>query len=201
MGRVSSGLPGSRYSYPLRWGMYANSVVFVDIATGGTEQLVVWGKGETGALEQIEDIEKTLPFPILGFDCNNGGTVPQLAPPKTLCRKKKPVRFTRSRAYHKDDNTHIEQKNRTRVRQWIGYESLNNPRVVPLLNDLYTKEWRLFHNLFCPSVKLFIHNIPYPGGPLRSHKSPHRLCRVALSPDKPVGQTATSSEASYHGNR
>jgi hypothetical protein len=25
---------------------------------------------------------------------------------------------------------------------------------VPLLNKLYTKEWRLFHNFFCPSVKL-----------------------------------------------
>jgi hypothetical protein len=25
---------------------------------------------------------------------------------------------------------------------------------VPLLNDLYTKEWRLFHNFLCPSVKL-----------------------------------------------
>jgi hypothetical protein len=25
---------------------------------------------------------------------------------------------------------------------------------VPLLNNLYTKEWRLFHNVFCPSVKL-----------------------------------------------
>lgn len=31
---------------------------------------------------------------------------------------------------------------------------MNNPAVVPLLNDLYTKEWRLFHNFFCPSVKL-----------------------------------------------
>ncbi len=26
--------------------------------------------------------------------------------------------------------------------------------VVPLLNDLYASEWRLFHNFFCPSVKL-----------------------------------------------
>ena len=24
----------------------------------------------------------------------------------------------------------------------------------PLLNDLYRTEWRLFHNFFCPSVKL-----------------------------------------------
>ncbi len=48
----------------------------------------------------------------------------------------------------------MEQKNWTHVRQWLGYERLDNPQVVPLLNDLYTTEWRLFHNFFCPSVKL-----------------------------------------------
>ena len=68
--------------------------------------------------------------------------------------RKQPVQFTRSRAYHKNDNAHIEQKNWTHVRQWLGYERLDNPRVVPLLNNLYTKEWKLSHNFFCPSVKL-----------------------------------------------
>jgi hypothetical protein len=48
----------------------------------------------------------------------------------------------------------VEQKNWTHIRQWLGYSRMNNPAVVPLLNDLYTKEWRLFHNFFCPSVKL-----------------------------------------------
>jgi hypothetical protein len=64
------------------------------------------------------------------------------------------VKFTRSRAYHSQDNAHVEQKNWTHVRQWIGYDRLDNPQVVPLLNDLYRKEWRLFHNFFLPSVKL-----------------------------------------------
>jgi hypothetical protein len=47
----------------------------------------------------------------------------------------------------------VEQKNWTHVRQWLGYERLDHPQVIPLLNDLYTQEWRLFHNFF-PSVKL-----------------------------------------------
>ena len=34
------------------------------------------------------------------------------------------------------------------------YHRFDNPKVIPLLNQLYTKEWRLFHNFFCPSVKL-----------------------------------------------
>ena len=48
----------------------------------------------------------------------------------------------------------MEQKNWTHVRQWLGYDRFDNPAIVPLLNQLYTQEWRLFHNFFCPSVKL-----------------------------------------------
>jgi hypothetical protein len=36
----------------------------------------------------------------------------------------------------------------------LGYERFDDPRIVALLNDLYQNEWRLFHNFFCPSVKL-----------------------------------------------
>jgi len=135
-------------------GMYVNTIDFVDIATGWTEQRAVWGKGESGVLEQIKNIEKTLPFPILGFDCDNGGEFLNYHLLRHFTERKQPVQFTRSRAYHKDDNAHIEQKNWTHIRQWLGYDRLDNPKVVPLLNNLYTKEWRLFHNFFCPSVKL-----------------------------------------------
>jgi hypothetical protein len=135
-------------------GMYANTIDFVDIATGWTEQRAVWGKGETGVLEQIKNIEKALPFPILGFDCDNGGEFLNYHLLRHFTERKQPVQFTRSRAYHKDDNAHIEQKNWTHIRQWIGYDRLDNPNVVSPLNNLYTKEWRLFHNFFCPSVKL-----------------------------------------------
>jgi 5S rRNA maturation endonuclease (ribonuclease M5) len=135
-------------------GMYANTIDFVDIATGWTEQRAVWGKGESGVLEQIKNIEKTLPFPILGFDCDNGGEFLNQHLLRHFTERKQPVQFTRSRAYHKDDNAHIEQKNWTHIRQWLGYDRLYKKNVVPPLNNLYTKEWRLFHNFFCPSVKL-----------------------------------------------
>jgi hypothetical protein len=135
-------------------GMFAFTVDGVDIATGWTEQRAVWGKGEAGVLDQIHHIEKSLPFPLLGFDCDNGGDFLNYHLLRHFTERKKPVQFTRSRAYHKDDNAHIEQKNWTHVRQWLGYERLDNPKVVPLLNNLYIEEWRLFHNFFLPSVKL-----------------------------------------------
>lgn len=133
-------------------GVFAYTIDFVDIATGWTEQRAIWGKGETSVLEQIIDVEELLPFPLLGFDCDNGSEFLNYHLLRHFTDKK--VRFTRSRAYHKDDNAHIEQKNWSHVRQWIGYDRLDRPHVVGLLNDLYRSEWRLFHNFFCPSVKL-----------------------------------------------
>ena len=135
-------------------GMFAYTIDFVDIATGWTERRAVWGKGETMVLEQIHQVEQALPFPILGFDADNGGEFLNYHLFRHFTERKQPVACTRSRAYHKDDNAHIEQKNWTHVRQWLGYERLDTPMVVPLLNDLYSSEWRLFHNFFCPSVKL-----------------------------------------------
>ncbi len=135
-------------------GMYSNTLNFVDIATTWTEQRAVWGKGQTGVVEQIHALEPDLPFPILGFDCDNGSEFLNNHLLRYFANRKLPVQFTRSRSYHKDDNAHVEQKNWTHVRQWLGYDRLDNPDVVPLLNDLYTEEWRLFHNFFCPSAKL-----------------------------------------------
>ena len=135
-------------------GMFAYTLNTVDIATAWTEQRAVWGKGETAVLEQIHDIEQSLPFPLLGFDSDNGGEFLNYHLYRHFSQKKQPVQFTRSRPYHSEDNAHIEQKNWTHVRQWLGYERLDNPQVIPLLNDLYRNEYRLFQNFFCPSVKL-----------------------------------------------
>ncbi len=135
-------------------GMFAYTIDCVDIATGWTEQRAVWGKGETDVLQQLKHIEKSLPFPLLGFDSDNGSEFLNHHLFRHFTQRKPPVQFTRSRAYHKDDNAHVEQKNWTHVRQWLGYQRLDDPEVVPLLNNLYRQEWRLFHNFFCPSMKL-----------------------------------------------
>jgi len=135
-------------------GIYVNTVDFVDIATCWTEQRAVWGKGERAVLKQIDNVEDDLPFLILGFDADNGNEFLNWHLFRHFTKRKQPVQFTRSRAYHKDDNSHVEQKNWTHVRQWLGYHRFDNPALTPLLNELYTSEWRLYHNFFCPSVKL-----------------------------------------------
>lgn len=135
-------------------GTYINTLDCVDIATGWTEQRAVWGKNYQDVITQIKDIERSLPFPILGFDADNGGEFLNHHLFRYLTERKEPIQFTRSRVYKKDDNAHIEQKNWTHVRQWLGYDRLDSPHLVPLMNELYTTEWRLFLNFFCPSVKL-----------------------------------------------
>lgn len=135
-------------------GDFAYTINFVDIATGWTEQRAVWGKGEKAVLKQIQDLEDSLPFPLLGFDCDNGSEFLNWHLMRHFTERKKPVQFTRSRPYHKDDNAHVEQKNWTHIRQWFGYHRIDNPIAVHLMNDLYRHEWSLFHNFFLPSVKL-----------------------------------------------
>jgi len=140
-------------------GQYTVTVDTVDIASGWSEARATWGIGHTGVLNQIKDIELSLPFKLLGLDSDCGGEFINQALVNYLTnRSKDPVQFTRSRPYHKNDNAHIEQKNWTHVRQWLGYYRFDNPQVIPLLNDLYKNEWRLFHNFFLPSVKLIEKN-------------------------------------------
>ena len=56
--------------------------------------------------------------------------------------------------FRKNDNAHCEQKNWTHVRQLLGYERFGHPELVPLLNDLYAREWSQYQNHFRPTFKL-----------------------------------------------
>jgi hypothetical protein len=136
-------------------GLYVNTIDFVDIATSWIEQRAVWGKGERGVREQIKDVDKHSRFLYDRFDRDNGSEFLNYYLVRHFAERTKPVAFTRSRSYHKNDNAHIEQKNWTHVRQWLGYERLDRPEAVSLLNDLYRTEWRFFHNFFYPSVSWF----------------------------------------------
>ncbi len=135
-------------------GMFVYTVNCVDIATGWNEQRAVWGKGERGVREVLENIEQVLPFDIEGFDSDNGSEFLNWHLIRYFTDRKTPVQFTRSRPYHKNDNAHIENKNWTNIRQYLGYERFDRIELVEMLNELYTKEWSDYFNFFIPSVKL-----------------------------------------------
>lgn len=130
------------------------SVTYTDVATQWTESAAVWNKGAQGVLEQTRLMEQRLPFALRGFDCDNGSEFLNWHLVHYLQERQQPVRFTRSRPYHKDDNGHVEQKNWTHVRQLLGYQRLEESRLVEPINSLYRDLWAPWHNFFFPSMKL-----------------------------------------------
>lgn len=135
-------------------GDFVWSLTMTDYCTGWTECRATWNKGSEGVLKQIQSIEKTLPFPLLGFDCDNGSEFLNYHLLRYFQKRKQVVHLTRSRPYKKNDNAHVEQKNWTHVRQLFGYDRFENPALVTLMNHLYANEWSLFQNYFCPTMKL-----------------------------------------------
>jgi 5S rRNA maturation endonuclease (ribonuclease M5) len=138
-------------------GDFINSLTMVDIATTWTEVRAIWNKGQHATLEQIEDVENCLPFPILGFDSDNGGEFINYHLQRYFTdakTKKLRIAFTRSRAYKKNDNAHVEQRNWSHARQLLGYQRLEFEQLVPLINDLCKNEYSLLRNHFYPTFKL-----------------------------------------------
>jgi hypothetical protein len=135
-------------------GSFVWSLVYTDLATTWTEGRAVWNKGWAGVLEQTRDVEQRLPFRLLGFDFDNGGEWLNWHLVRYLQQRPQPVRVTRSRPFHKDDNAHVEQKNWMWPRQLLGYRRLEEVRLIAPINALYKEVWGPLHNGFLPSMKL-----------------------------------------------
>lgn len=129
------------------------SLTFTDIFSQWTENRATWSKGAEGVLEQVKDLEAGLPFELLGFDVDNGSEFLCHHLWRYLLDWPRPVPMSRSRPYRKNDQAHVEQKNWTHVRQLLGYQRLELPELVPVINELY-RTWGLLHNFFCPNLKL-----------------------------------------------
>jgi hypothetical protein len=130
------------------------SLTMTDILTTWTENRATWTKGAQGVLAQIQDIESSLAFDLLGFDCDNGSEFLNYHLVRYFSDHPSIKAFTRSRPYKKNDNAHVEQKNWSHVRQLFGYDRFEDRGLVDLMNDLYANEWSLYQNHFCPSMKL-----------------------------------------------
>lgn len=164
-------------------GSYIHTVNTVDIATGWSEQRAVWERGLVNVKKALISIEKSLPFELLGFDCDNGSEFLNWQIHNHFIKRKRPVKFTRSRPYHKNDNAHIEEKNWTLVRQYLGYNRFDQPEWTYLMNDIYTTEWRLLMNFFRPSMKL-ISKIRVRSKTIKRYDQPKTPFQRILESDK-----------------
>jgi hypothetical protein len=132
-------------------GFYLCTLDAVDVATGWSECVAVWGKGQERVGGGVDAIKRRLPFPLLGLDTDNGGEFINQGL-YDYCRRHQ-ITFTRSRAYKKNDQCYVEQKNWTVVRRLIGYDRYSSHGALALLNEVYGY-LRLYVNFFQPVLKL-----------------------------------------------
>jgi hypothetical protein len=135
-------------------GSFVYSLTATDLYSGWTENRATWNKGMSGVLVQISIIEQRLPFEILSFKTDSGTEFMNHGLQHYLEKREKPIKMVRSRPYRSNDNCYVEQKNFTHVRELFGYERLNDPKLVDLMNEIYSEYANPLQNFFIPSTKL-----------------------------------------------
>lgn len=132
-------------------GSHAHSLVLTDIASGWTEGAAMGVREQTLITVTVEKVRLKLPFPMLGLDVDNDSAFIN----ETVvdyCKDRK-LELTRSRAYKKNDQAWIEQKNGSVVRRMVGYGRLEGVAATTALGELHDVV-RLYVNFFQPSFKL-----------------------------------------------
>ena len=111
----------------------------------------VKNKAQKWVFEGIREIRNRSPFPILGFDSDNGSEFIN----DELIRycEREQITFTRARPYRKNDSCFIEQKNWSVIRRTVGYGRYDTEEELRILNQLYSN-LRLYVNYFQPVRKL-----------------------------------------------
>jgi hypothetical protein len=132
-------------------GTFLWSLVSTDVASGWTEVVPLLAREQALVVEGLEVIRRQFPVPVRGIDSDNDSAFIN----DTLLAycQRQGLAFTRSRAYQKNDQAWIEQKNGAVVRRFVGYERLAGIVAGQCLAQMY-QAMRLYVNYFQPSFKL-----------------------------------------------
>ena len=132
-------------------GAFLATLVITDIATGWVECQALVYRSQDQVLQGLRRARQLLPVPLLGLDTDNGGEFinTELV---AYCADEQ-ISFTRGRAYHKNDQCFVEQKNGAIVRHFVGYDRFEGEQAYRQLVELY-RALRLYVNFFQPSLKL-----------------------------------------------
>jgi len=175
-------------------GFYLNTLCAVDVASGWTECLPVWGKWQEKVRQSVHRMRLHLPFPLLGIDSDNGSEFINRCL-YNYCRDEK-ITFTRSRSYKKNDSCHVEQKNGNVVRRLVGYDRYASKAAFECLGRVYGLV-RLYINFFQPTMKLV--------SKTRHSANVHKVYDIARTPYQRLVQSGVLTEAkqaemtaSYH---
>jgi hypothetical protein len=132
-------------------GHFLCTLVMTDVATGWIEMAALLFRDQETTLQAIERLRMQLPFDMLGLDTDNGTEFLNYLL-YHYCEDES-ITFTRSRPYKKNDQCHVEQKNGSVVRKFVGYDRFEGIQPCRILGMLY-EPLRLYVNFFQPSLKL-----------------------------------------------
>jgi hypothetical protein len=136
---------------PRAEGSFVHTLVLTDVASAWTECVALPVREQSLVVEAIRGLRPKLPFALLGLDTDNDSAFMNDTLYK-YCQEQNIV-FTRSRAYHKNDQAWVEQKNGAIVRKLIGYGRLEGLTATAALRRVYEAS-RLYINFFQPTFKL-----------------------------------------------
>ena len=132
-------------------GSFIQTLTMVDIATGWTECLPLVTRDGSLVVEAMTRAQSLFPWLIRGADFDNDSAfMNDVVVP--WCREQK-IEVTRSRAYKKNDQAFVEQKNGAVVRRLVGYGRFDGIETARVMARLYAAA-RLHVNFFQPSFKL-----------------------------------------------
>jgi transposase InsO family protein len=132
-------------------GHYAATLSVVDVVSGWSRRRAVLGKSQAVVHEALQRLLSEWPTPVWGLHSDNGAEFLNNHLVRYCARHG--IEYHRSRAYRKNDNAHVEQKNRQLVREVVGYARYDQHSDVHWLNGVY-EPLDVYVNLVLPSQKL-----------------------------------------------
>jgi len=132
-------------------GQFLHSLAVTDVCTGWVEAIPLLAREQTLVVEGLRRISAQFPVEIHGIDSDNDGAFIN----ETLAKycEAEGIEFTRCRAYQKNDQSWIEQKNGAVIRKFVGHERYSGIVAGQVMARLF-QAVRLYVNYFQPSAKL-----------------------------------------------
>ena len=132
-------------------GEFLYTLNMTDVFSGWVVLGGMRGRGERGTLDAVKSASRMLPFSVKGIDSDNDSSFINWHMAK-YCQQKK-INFTRCRPYKKNDQCHVEQKNWSVIRQFIGYRRFETDEQLAVLRKIYPLIMA-YHNFFSPMMRL-----------------------------------------------
>jgi hypothetical protein len=153
-------------------------LTLTDVGSAWTELCALLNSAHRWVKEETQKTKENLPFPMLGFDSDNGGEFinHQLY---DYCVQNN-IKFTRTRPYRKNDNCYVEQKNGDLVRKTVGFYRFEGEKAHKALAEVYYFYNQLL-NYYYPTIRL-IAKEKLPSGRYKkiNEKNPKTPCQRLL---------------------